>query len=157
MTKLLFIVALLFVSSAASAATLAIKCPAVVGLTATKQFDITKGKYTCFGSVSNAKKAGYSDANAKRKWRAVTTFSGAVDQTTDSFTISGSPWRVSWVYPGSSNFAVVVYDAVNNEYQKLLVNTIGATTAKTNYYGAGRYYLDISAGSDWTVTVEEYR
>lgn len=141
----------------AVAATLTVKCPSIIGLKATKQYASSSNKYVCFSSTSNAKKAGYKDANLKRKWYPVTTFSGSVDQTTETFVVNASQWRVTWTHPGDSHFSVVVYDALQNEYKKLLVNTIGVTNALSNYYGAGRYYLDVSSDGEWTTNIEEYR
>ena len=81
-----------------------------------------------------------------------------VDKTTDPFSTTASQWRMKWTHPNDNdNFAIVVYDATKNEYKKLMVNTIGATNDSSNYYGAGSFYLDISSGSEWTVTIEEYK
>lgn len=141
----------------AAAATLTVKCPSIIALKATKQYASSKNKYVCFGSTANAKRAGYKDANLKRKWYPVTTFSGTVDQATDIFVTNASRWRVTWNHPGGSQFSIVAYDAVKNEYKKLLVNTIGATSATSNYYGGGQFYLDVSSDGEWTAAIEEYK
>jgi hypothetical protein len=151
--------ALMVVASAAVAVSFAVKCPGIIALRATKIYSPTNSKYVCFKSAADAKKSGYkSETSLKKTWRTVTNFSGAVDKTTDPFTINASPWRMRWTHPGTDdNFAVVVYDANTNAYKKLVVNTIGATLDSSNYYGAGRFYLDISGDSDWTVEIQEYR
>jgi hypothetical protein len=141
----------------AVAATLSVPCPTIIGIKATKTFAVAKNKYLCFKTAANAKKAGYRDEKTKRKWYPITTFSGQVGQTTDIFTTTASQWRMTWNHPGEDYFSITVYDAIKNAYQKLMVSTIGATTSASNYYGAGKFYLDVSADSDWTVTVEEYR
>lgn len=155
--SILLAVALLLVAQVAVAATLSIKCPPIIVVKATKLFATNK-KYVCFKTAADAKKAGYQDeAKIKKSWKAVTTFNGSVDQQSESFTINASQWRMSWNHTGEGDFSIVVYDANNNDYKKLMVNHIGPTKAISNYYGAGRFYLDIGGSPDWTVTVEEYR
>lgn len=146
-----------FFALGVTAATLTVKCPAYFGLKSTKQFFASKNKYVCFATSANAKKAGYKDANAKKNWKPVTNLSSSLGQITDPFTVTGSPWRVRWNHSGDGHFAIVVYDANTTDYKKLLVNTIGSTNALSNYYGAGRYYFDVSADGPWTAIIEEYR
>ena len=157
--SILIALIVLAVTSTVFAASLAIKCPSVIASKALKTFALSKDKYVCFKSTADAKKAGYkSETSVKKAWKAVTTFSGLVNKTTDPFTITASQWRMNWTHPDSNDyFAIVVYDAAKNEYKKLIVSTIGATSDSSSYYGAGSFYLDISAGSDWTATVEEYK
>lgn len=149
----------LVVASTAFAASLVIKCPPVIAIKSLKTFASSKNKYVCFKSTADAKKSGYkSESSIKKTWKAVTTFSGSVNKVTDPFTIAATQWRMKWTHPGTDDhFSITVYDAIKNEYEKLIVNTIGATTDSSNYYDTGSFYLDISSGSEWTVTIEEYK
>ena len=156
---ILIIVITTFISgSVAFAASLAVKCPVVIATKSSKTYTLSKNIFVCFKSEAGAKKSGYkNEKKVKKTWKPVTSFSGSVDKTTDPFIITGAQWRIKWDYPGDAHFAIVVYDATKNEYKKLMVNTIGATNDSSNYYGAGSYYLDISAGFDWNASIEEYK
>lgn len=157
--SILVIIIPLVIASTAFAASLSIKCPPVIAIKSLKTFASSKNKYVCFKSTADAKKSGYkSETSIKKTWKMVTSFNGSVDKTTDPFRITASQWRMKWTHPNDNdNFAIVVYDATKNEYKKLMVNTIGATNDSSNYYGTGSFYLDISSGSEWTVTIEEYK
>jgi hypothetical protein len=152
------IVGLVMTTGIAYAASLAIKCPTIIAGIASKTYAASKGKYVCFKSAADAKKSGYKDEKTiPKKWKAVTTFSGSVSQATDTFKVSASQWKMTWQHAGDDYFSIVVYDATKNEYKKLIVSAIGVTNAKSNYYGSGTFYLDITSSSDWTIAVEQYQ
>jgi hypothetical protein len=94
------------------------------------------------------------------KWRAVRSFTGSSIKNTESFTISGDEWRISWVTRpgeyGEMNFQIYVYNA-DGSLKDIAANVIGAGEDSTVIRGSGTYYLQFNSGQPYSVVVEEYR
>ncbi len=90
-----------------------------------------------------------STAKILREWR------GNGNKQTETIQIDQREWAISWNSQPNSDygmFAVVTYK--NGQYDKLVVNTLGATRDTTIMHnGTGRFYLDITASQPWGLQV----
>jgi hypothetical protein len=85
----------------------------------------------------------------------VQEISGNRSQTLDPVTMTG-PWEVRWQSAGP-RFTLVIQEQDNpNKAAGLTVaNIIGSGTGSSFRSRGGRFYLDVIAHGDWTVTVVE--
>jgi hypothetical protein len=88
-------------------------------------------------------------------WHPVKTFSGLVQKKTESFTIKGREWRISWETKGSGHFGLFVHGEDGRPLD-LVANIIGSGSETTIMRGAGTYYLDITTSQPYTIKVEDY-
>lgn len=89
-------------------------------------------------------------------WQKVTSFTGSSDQITDYFSISGSEWRIVWIYTPDSQFptyavfSFFVYPKGETPGYTECILKSGATEISGTTYihaGAGDYYLDIGVAN----------
>lgn len=151
MKKLIvFIAALLPLSAVAEKK--APHCPIIVDLS-TGEYVSSKGKFKCFANAKAAEKKGYTKAVGAVPTPAPISFSGNTNTNTAAFTISSTPKNVTYSHAGTGNFIVRLINADTNEYEELLVNTLGAVNSSTLIYVKGRFYLDITANGAWAVNI----
>ncbi|HXG68723.1 MAG TPA: zinc ribbon domain-containing protein [Blastocatellia bacterium] len=90
-------------------------------------------------------------------WHPVATFKGKGIKQTESFTIPGDEWRITWsTRPGpygAMNFQIYVYDSTGTPVD-VAANVIGGDEDSTVMRGAGTFYLKINAAQPYTVQVE---
>jgi hypothetical protein len=86
----------------------------------------------------------------------VATFSGATRKSTTPFTIdaSATSWKIRWRMNGAGNNAIGL-KWPPDEYEALVVNTIGPTNDESTYCKAGTFFLDVTADGPWSVLIVE--
>lgn len=85
-------------------------------------------------------------------------------EDTEPFTITGSPWRVSWKAKSTGEMLTLFQGCVHPIGGEVLDMVYFANSMSEGedtsyvYLGPGEYYIEIGAiGCSWTVTVEERR
>lgn len=104
------------------------------------------------------------EAEDEGGWNTVETFAGKDNETTPSFHICGSKWRLTWTadaeYPEYAVFEVFVYpEGTHNVPTDRISYSGDGPGGTTHIYDGGRdYYLKVIAANlrGWTVTVEDY-
>jgi hypothetical protein len=94
-------------------------------------------------------------SNPDATWHEVKRFTGRVDTQTESFSVKGREWRVSYEHKGERNFAVMVFDDETNRGKGNAANIIGADKGETIMRGAGTYYFKIIASGPYVITIED--
>jgi len=98
-------------------------------------------------------------------WHLVASFSGSTDKTTDSFTITGSKFRVRWTAVAENEFGLFilyVYKVGQNIWTESVFvtwNAAGEKSDETVVFENGNFYLEIGAANlaSWSIVVEEWR
>lgn len=100
-------------------------------------------------------------------WETVTTITGSVDQTTNTFKITAQEWRLQWSYtpdsqfPALTFFGVIIYQQGESTYiDSFYVN--GSTQTNGNEYiheGMNNYHLEILDANipSYTIIVQQDR
>jgi hypothetical protein len=88
-------------------------------------------------------------------WHPVKTFSGRAQKKTESFTIKGREWRISWETKGKGHFGIFVHGEEGRPLD-LVANIIGSGSESSIMRGAGTYNLDITTLQPYTIKVEDY-
>jgi hypothetical protein len=92
-------------------------------------------------------------------WHEVQTIKGQAIKQTETFTIKGDEWRISWdTKPGKHgdmNFQIYVYNA-SGGLENVAANVIGKDNESTIMRGSGSYYLQINSGQPYTIKVEDW-
>ena len=92
-----------------------------------------------------------------KSWVELTEFTGNSNVKTDTFTVTGEKFRVSWNCSGDSNFIVKARRPDNAFDFCGIANTIGSNSNITHCYSSGNYYIDIMASGEWSIIIEEYK
>ena len=94
-------------------------------------------------------------------WHRVERWSGNGTKQTETFSVRGNEWRVSWettreAFPGAGILQVYVYSA-EGDLVSLAANRLGVGSDVSYVHGQpGRFYLDIISGNiDWEIVVED--
>ena len=108
-------------------------------------------------------------------WHEVTTFSGSSEKNSAPFTITSNRWRVKWTYSISPEarriaslgkldleaigfFSAEAEPVNGSDAQGVVSGSTKPGSDTTELTGSGSFRLKaISANSDWTMVVEEYR
>ncbi len=99
-------------------------------------------------------------------WQTVTTFTGSADQTTQTFTIAATEWRIVWEYTPDPQYPQYSYMYVFTYPQGETVDYADHFSASGNsqtngtqyiHEGAKSYYLDIGIANipSYTITVQQ--
>jgi hypothetical protein len=90
-------------------------------------------------------------------WHEIKRFSGKSIKQTETFTVPGNDWRISWdTKPGAygaMNFQIYIYKP-DGSLVTVAANVIGADKDSTIMHGSGAYYLMINTAQPYTITVE---
>lgn len=92
------------------------------------------------------------------EWVRVTGFLGNSDKNTETFTITGEMWRISWSHTTENayfGFTPVKVDGTRLE--DCGITALGTTDDSTICYENGEFYLDIDASYSYGISVEEYK
>lgn len=100
-----------------------------------------------------------SNPTTPATWRTVLEVSGKSIKQTETFSITGDEWRVSWSVKtrgrGSDNFSIYVYNA-DGSLKGVAANVQGADDDSTIMRGAGTYYLKIlNTAQPYGIVVED--
>lgn len=107
-----------------------------------------------YQSTSNA-----STPNTPATWHTVLEVSGKSIKQSETFTITGDEWRISWSAKtrgrGSDIFQIYVYNA-DGSLKGVAANVQGADDDATIMRGAGTYYLEIlNTAQPYGIVVED--
>jgi hypothetical protein len=104
------------------------------------------------------------EITSEAEWSTVQTFTGKESETTPSFHISGTEWRIIWTadvqYPEYAVFDILVYPQDKSGIVIKRISYSKDTSGGTIYIyeGGCDYYLRVIAAnlSNWTITLEDY-
>jgi hypothetical protein len=109
---------------------------------------------------------GSSTPQATKTWQTTHTFTGNGARKTETFTVADS-WKIQWSCKGNVEFGVdaPLYITVYNSDTKVPIDsssttckaTDAPTTGETEEHQGGNVYLDINAGIEWTLTIQELK
>ena len=125
-----------------------------------------------FGEIGN--RSAEAVAQTDGEWTEVFTASGKNEDNTDEFTITSSPFKVSWEFEmnseasdhdhfGEPGFAAFLFCAGTNPMMGMPSATVtdgmsAQTKGSSEIYDSGAMYLNVMAmGQPWKITVEERR
>jgi hypothetical protein len=95
-----------------------------------------------------------------KSWHTVTTFSGQGDKDTDSFTIKGDKWKITWTTTYDNEEYAGFYGFAYPEGETVMYATSfdGLSGDTTVHEGNDQYYLKIITANldSWSVTIEDY-
>lgn len=95
--------------------------------------------------------------SCQESYQKVNSWSGTGIKTTESFTITGSTWRINHSNSGGGVFQVYVYKS-NNELVTVAANTTQSGSDTSHVNQSGSFYLTINAANtNWTVEVEDFK
>lgn len=100
-------------------------------------------------------------------WHLTEIYSGSSIKNTTLFTIKGSQWRVTWSTHGNDSYFGADAISPDGSGGVCIIANQANSTATTNtdysgtgmnycYSGAGNYYIAVSTGNNWSLTVEDY-
>jgi hypothetical protein len=122
-------------------------------------FSEVHGRHPLSGLFSQ-QSAGREPTDAS--WRAIKSWSGSGIKETESFSVQGRQWRVSWstrneTFRGSGILQIYVKNGRGNLVSTVSTHGVGGDASYV-HSPPGEYYLTINSGNvDWTVVVEEHR
>lgn len=94
-----------------------------------------------------------------QSWHMVTTFTGVGNKDTDSFTIQGAKWRITWTTVEANEYALFGGFAYPEGETAMYVSYFNGLSGDTIVHqGNGNYYLKIIVANldSWSVTIEDY-
>lgn len=116
------------------------------------------------GLIMSLPQASEPTSKKLSEWQPIATWSGSGLKTTEPFTITGSPWRVSWKAKSTGEMLTLFQGCVRPIGGGVLDMVYFANSMSEGedtsyvYLGPGEYYIEISAiGCSWAVTVEDRR
>jgi len=104
---------------------------------------------------------------ATRTWQTIKNFSGNGARKTETFTV-GDSWKIGWECQGNVEFDIdvplylIAYDAttgfpVDTSYAVSCKATETKTIGEIEFHKGGTVYLDINAGIEWKLTIQELK
>ena len=85
-------------------------------------------------------------------------YSGQGDKTTESFTVTQAPWRITWDFDEdtyrSGHFTIQVYNRTDSSYVESIAGVDHSGADESFIYQEGTFYLDItSTHGNWEISV----
>jgi hypothetical protein len=110
---------------------------------------------------STAKTEEPTETAKPKSWQVVTTLSGTTSKRGDVFELSGEKARMKYTIEGQygyiSPYIVEEGDSIQESGGFAEVSMADQPGETFIVQPAGRYYLDVSATGNWTVTIEELK
>lgn len=98
---------------------------------------------------------------AQAAWHKVTTFSGANDKTTDTFSIQGDKFKIKYNAEAENEYSlltIIIYREGSNVMTDSIMADNNLNDESIVYEGKANFYLDIGAANlkSWSIEVEDY-
>jgi len=104
--------------------------------------------------------------SAPKTWQTIKAFEGNGAKKTETFTV-GDSWKIQWSCQGNVEFGIdaPLYITVYDNTTKLPIETPSTTckasetktVGETEIHKGGTVYLDINAGIEWKLTIQELK
>lgn len=105
---------------------------------------------------SSDEQGGASETKPNVAFQEIARFSGEATKKTESFTVSGSEWKIVWATDqgkyGPMAFQIYVYSA-SGELLTLAANVSGKNEDYSVMRGSGTYYLEINTAQPYTIVI----
>lgn len=129
--------------------------------------DKEKKSSTTLQTITENPTQSANDPSNEKKWTTVYSFSGNGMKKSSTFELTGNEARIKYNYKADGNvgigmFAVYVVDEGEDimktgGFPEIMSQAESEESESTIQKNEGKYYLNVNASGNWTVTIEELK